>query len=162
MLYCVDWYLVMDVSGQHVGLIFNGESVQEETSVNNFQSTLCNITEELRPRLYGWRGWMTNSIKFIQLNVFEWGRRAIKQKELQTFGVQIGSTVLLNASIIPHYTITEYVWHSAVNVMPSVSWEWRLVIWWLFVNGSQNPAVFTFRELWKYLSSRMGRVAQSV
>jgi hypothetical protein len=58
---------VINVSGQPVGLIFNGESTQEETSVNNLQSTLCNITEEQRPRLYGGGRLMSNGIKVIQL-----------------------------------------------------------------------------------------------
>jgi len=58
---------VIEVSGQPVGLIFNDESVQEETSVKNFQSTPCNITEEQKPRLYGSGRLMSNTITFIQL-----------------------------------------------------------------------------------------------
>jgi DNA-binding XRE family transcriptional regulator len=63
MLRNVDWWLFTDVSGQTIGSIFKGQAVQEfltclqligcfETSVNDYQYTLCGIPEERRSQFY--------------------------------------------------------------------------------------------------------------
>ena len=43
----VDWWLITEVSGQHIGPIFKGQAVYE-TLVTNYKSTLHNIPEERR------------------------------------------------------------------------------------------------------------------
>jgi hypothetical protein len=62
MLRSTDWLLITDVSGQPICTIFKGQATWTskirpidwlETSVPNYQPTLCNIAEEWRARNCG-------------------------------------------------------------------------------------------------------------
>ena len=58
-----------------------------------------------------------------------------------------GCTMPLNTSIIPHYTIMEYITLIVATTTPTFSWEYYRLIWRKFDNGSQKHAACTFSVL---------------
>jgi len=85
MLHSVDWWLVTDVSGEHIDPIFRGQGVQEDCltledgterlsrNVGNCQLVVLYVPEEQRPYLYcsgNLNGQDTNVIEVKQVGCF--------------------------------------------------------------------------------------------